>query len=142
MYLSSMPRILAIDYGTKRVGLAVTDPSQIIATALDTVPAHEIIAYLKKYVQKEAVECFVVGEPKTMMGKPSEITPQINAFLAVLNKEFPQIPVKRVDERFTSGMAFQTMIDAGVKKMDRRDKGTVDRISATIILQSYLAMKK
>src|SRR4249919_734899 len=100
-----MPRILAIDYGTKRTGLAVIDPNKIIATALDTVHSAKVIDYLKEYIKKETVECIVVGEPKQMNNTPSEITPQINAFIKKLTDAFPDIPLRRVDERFTSKMA-------------------------------------
>jgi putative Holliday junction resolvase len=133
-----MPRILAIDYGTKRTGLAVTDPNKIIATALDTVHSAKLIEYLKTYLQNEIVECFVVGEPRQMNNTPSEITPQINAFINKLKIVFPGIPVKRVDERFTSKIAMQSMLIDGSKKSDRANKGLIDQRSAVIILQSYL----
>jgi putative Holliday junction resolvase len=136
-----MPRILAIDYGTKRTGLAVTDPNKIIATALDTVHSAKVIEYLKAYLQNEIVECFVVGEPKQMNNTPSEITPHINAFIKKLNAEFPEIPVRRVDERFTSKMAMQSMLVDGSTKADRANKGLIDQRSAVIILQSYLESK-
>src|ERR1035437_714077 len=136
--LQPMARIMAIDYGTKRVGIAVTDPMQMIANRLTTVHSKDIFVFLKDYLSKEKVECIVVGEPKTMMNKPSESTTEINAFVKKLSKEFPDIKIERMDERFTSKMAFQTMIDTGLKKKDRQDKGLVDSISATIILQSYL----
>jgi putative holliday junction resolvase len=133
-----MGRILAIDYGNKRVGLAVTDENRIIATALDSVRMHETIAYLEKYIKNEKVDCFVVGLPMRMNYQEPEIKRNIDDFIKKLNKVFPGIPVERYDERFTSKMALQTMIDAGLKKKDRGDKAMVDRISATIILQSYL----
>ncbi|MAB48206.1 MAG: Holliday junction resolvase RuvX [Flavobacteriaceae bacterium] len=134
-----MGRILAIDYGTRRTGLAVTDPMQIIASGLTTVETKELIQYLKAYVNSEDVEKFVVGEPKQMDNTASESEVHIQKFLEKLIKEFPNIPVVRVDERFTSKMAFQTMIDSGLKKKQRQNKALVDEISATLILQSYLA---
>lgn len=134
-----MGRILAIDYGTKRTGLAVTDPMQIIASGLTTVDTKELIQYLKTYIKEENVEKFVVGEPKQMDNTASESEVYIQKFLEELIKQFPNIPVERVDERFTSKMAFQTMIDSGLKKKQRQNKALVDEISATLILQSYLA---
>jgi putative holliday junction resolvase len=133
-----MGRILAIDFGLKRTGLAVTDTGRIIATALDTVPTAEIIPFLKKYTSGEQVDCFVVGLPMRMNFKAPEISTHINAFVKKLRKEFPGISIERYDERFTSSIAFQSMIDAGLTKKARRDKALVDKISATIILQSYL----
>lgn len=131
-------RILAIDYGKKRVGLAVTDEMKIIANSIGTLHSREVISFLEKYVSKENVECFVVGEPKQMDYSESESVKYIEPFIKQLKKVFPDIPVKRFDERFTSKMAFQTMIDAGLKKKDRQNKALVDSISATIILQSYM----
>jgi len=131
-------RIVAIDYGLKRTGLAVTDPLQIIATALDTVPTAGLFDYLKKYTGKEAVERFVVGYPRNMDNSPSEAATYVEAFLKQLRQSFPNIEISIEDERFTSKIAFQTMIDAGVKKMNRRNKATVDKISAVIILQSFM----
>ena len=136
-----MGRIMAIDYGKKRVGIAVTDELQLIANGLTTVAAHEIFAFLRSYVQKEKVEAFVVGEPRQMNNQPSESLRFIIPFVNRLKKEFPDITVDFADERFTSKMAFQTMIDAGLKKKDRQNKELVDTISATIILQSYLNWK-
>ena len=133
-----MPRILAIDYGQKRVGLAVTDSEQIIASGLTTVNAKDVMSYLKQYVTKEIVIAFVVGEAKNLDNTPAESARFIEPFVRRLVKEFPDIPIHRVDERFTSKMAFQTMIDSGLKKKARQNKGLVDEISATIILQSYL----
>ena len=133
-----MPRILAIDYGQKRVGLAVTDSEQIIASGLTTVHAKDVIDYLKQYVAKEKVSAFVVGEAKNLDNTPAESARFIEPFVRRLVKEFPDIPIYRVDERFTSKMAFQSMIDAGLKKKSRQNKALVDEISATIILQSYL----
>lgn len=133
-----MGRILAVDYGKKRVGLAVTDPLKIIANALTTVPTSEIFNYLKEYFNKEQVEKLVVGLPKQMNNQPSESMPLIEQFVAKFRKTYPEIPVHMVDERFTSKLAVQTMIMGGVKKKDRQDKALVDTVSATIILQSYL----
>jgi len=135
-------RIVAIDYGSKRVGIAVTDPMQIIATGLTTVHAKDVIALLKDYTQKEEVECFVVGEPKNLDNSPAQSAPLVKTFIDQLKKIFPNIPVKMIDERFTSKMAKQTMLMSGLKKKDRRKKETIDEISATIILQSYLESKE
>ena len=137
-----MARVLAIDYGRKRVGLAVTDPEQIIASRLTTVPTHTIWDFLKDYFQKESVESVVVGYPKQMNNEASEAVRYINPFLKKFQKTYPDINLEILDERFTSKMAFQTMIDGGLKKQKRRDKAMVDAISATIILQSYLEQKR
>jgi len=136
-----MGRIMAIDYGRKRVGIAVTDELQLIANGLTTVLAHEIFTFLKSYMQQEKVDAFVVGEPRQMNNQPSESLQYIIPFVNRLKKEFPDITVEMVDERFTSKMAFQSMIDAGLKKKDRQRKELVDTISAAIILQSYLSSK-
>lgn len=136
-----MGRILAIDYGQKRCGLAVTDELAIIANALETVPSKELIAYLMKYVSQENVSLFVVGEPKQMNNQASDSARFIEPFIGRLRKALPQIPIERMDERFTSRMAFQSMIDAGLGKKARQNKALVDSISATIILQSYLETK-
>lgn len=136
-----MSRILAIDYGLKRTGIAVTDELQIIASGLTTVATNEVIAFLKNYTIKESVELFLVGEPKQMDNTASESEALIIPFISRLEKEFPNIPIKRVDERFTSKMAFQTMIDSGLKKNQRKNKALIDEISATLILQSYLYSK-
>ena len=133
-----MGRILAIDYGQKRSGIAVTDELKIIANGLTTVHSKDLIAFLKEYLQKENVECFVIGLPKQMNGTASDSERFITPFIHKLKKEFPTIPIHRYDERFTSKMAFQTMIDAGLKKKDRRNKELVDTISATLILQSFM----
>jgi len=137
-----MARIMAIDYGSKRVGIAVTDPQQIIATGLTTVHSSEVIEFLKKYMQNEEVSCIVVGEPKRMNNEPSDSARFIEPFVVHLKRMFPAVKVDRMDERFTSKMAFQTMIDSGLKKKDRQNKELVDEISATIILQSYLLANK
>jgi putative Holliday junction resolvase len=136
-----MGRILAIDYGRKRVGLAVTDELQIIATALDTVHSKDIIEYLKDYMETETVDCIVVGEPRQMNNSASESVKYIDPFVKRLKKVFPNIQIDRYDERFTSKIASQTMISAGLKKKDRQNKSTVDKISAVIILQSYMEFK-
>ena len=133
-----MSRILAIDFGKKRTGIAITDELQIIASGLTTVDTTKLLAFLKDYISKEKVELFLVGLPKQMNNTDSESEILITPFLEKLTKQIPNIPVKRIDERFTSKMAFQTMIDSGMKKKQRRNKDMVDEISATIILQSYL----
>ncbi len=137
-----MGRILAIDYGKKRVGLAVTDPLKIIANKLTTVPTHTIFDFLGNYFREEEVECLVIGYPRQMNNEASEAVRYINPFIKKLQKLYPEMPVELVDERFTSKMAFQTMIDGGVKKKGRRNKELVDAISATIILQSFIERKK
>ena len=134
-----MGRIVAIDYGNKRVGVAVTDPLKLIANALDTVHAKDILTFLKNYILQEPVEAIVVGMPRTLANTPTDVTSAVVGFVRKLKKEIPGIPVYTIDERFTSRMAFQAMIDGGVKKKDRQNKATVDKVSATIILQSYLA---
>ncbi|MCF8231111.1 MAG: Holliday junction resolvase RuvX [Bacteroidales bacterium] len=136
-----MGRIVAIDYGKKRVGIAATDELQMIANGVTTVSAEKVLEYLKDYCSREPVERFVVGEPKQMNNSDSEAVAFIKPFLKKLSKSFPDIPVERMDERFTSKMAFQTMIDSGMKKKQRQNKALVDQISATIILQSYLESK-
>ncbi len=136
-----MARVLAIDYGGKRSGIAVTDPDQIIATPLTTVLSKDLVAFLKAYVVSEKVERFVVGLPKKMDNSNSDSARFIEPFVVNLTRQFPDIPVDRVDERFTSKIAFQAMIDSGMKKKDRQNKATVDKISAAIILQSWLTSK-
>lgn len=133
-----MGRILAIDYGRKRVGIAVTDEFKIIATALTTVKTHEIFEFLGDYLKVENVECIVVGKPVQMNDQPSEAEKYIEPFLKKLNKEFPFCRIERHDERFTSKMARQTILEAGLKKKDRQNKSLVDSVSATIILQSFM----
>jgi putative holliday junction resolvase len=137
-----MPRILAIDYGLKRTGLAVTDPLQIIATGLMTVESPKLIQVLKDYFQKEEVELILIGEPKNWDESATHATPLVNAIIKRLKKEFPSIPIQTVDERYTSKMAKQSMLEMGLKKKQRRDKGLVDEIAATIMLQEYLQSKK
>ncbi|NRD19650.1 Holliday junction resolvase RuvX [Winogradskyella eckloniae] len=134
-----MGRILAIDFGTKRTGLAVTDEMQIIASGLTTVLTKDLLQFLKDYTSKERVDKIVVGLPKQMDNTASESEVYIQKFLVQLSKVIPEIPVARVDERFTSKMAFQTMIDSGLKKKQRKNKALIDEISATLILQSYLS---
>lgn len=136
-----MARILAIDYGSKRVGVAVTDTLQMIASGLTTVHSKDIISFLEDYMSKEEVECIVVGEAKDLQNNPAESARFIEPFVVHLGRKFPSVKIERVDERFTSKMAFQTMIDGGLKKKDRRNKGLIDEISATIILQSYLEQR-
>lgn len=137
-FKNKLSRILAIDFGKKRTGIAVTDDLKLIASGLTTVATNELLSFLKNYIEKEKVELFLVGKPKQMDNSDSESEQLILPFLEKLKKEMPSIPIKRVDERFTSKMAFQTMIDSGLKKHQRRNKALVDEISATIILQSYL----
>ena len=136
-----MGRILAFDYGTKRTGIAVTDPLQLIASGLKTVETSEILTFLKTYCNDEEVVLFVVGLPRQMNNLPSESEQFIKSFIRDLKRTFPEIPIKREDERFTSKMALQSMIDSGIKKKQRRNKAIVDEISATLILQSYLNRK-
>ncbi|MEH0007153.1 MAG: Holliday junction resolvase RuvX [Flavobacteriales bacterium] len=137
-----MPRVIGIDFGIKRVGLAVTDPMQLIASGLTSVSAAAIFSYLASYLKSESVDCFVVGLPRRMSYECSESEPYILKFIENLKAHFPGIPVRRVDERFTSKIAVQSMIAGGLKKKKRRDKARVDEISATLILQSYLERKK
>lgn len=131
-------RILAIDYGSKRVGLAVTDPLQIIASPLETVPRHQLMTFLKNYLATEPVECFVMGLPVKLDNSPGDIYHLVMQFKGQLEKGFPDIPVHLIDERFTSKMAQDAMIRGGMKKKDRQDKTNVDRISAAILLQSFM----
>ena len=136
-----MPRILAIDYGQKRTGIAVTDDFQIIASGLTTIPSETALVFLKDYFGKEKVEKVLIGQPKQMNYEDSESAPLIEAFVVKFTKMFPEMKVERVDERFTSKMAFQTMIDSGLKKKQRQNKALIDEISATIMLQDYLSRK-
>ena len=133
-----MDRIVGIDYGRKRVGVAVSDPLGIFASALETVHCAKIIEYLKNYAQKETIVRFVVGYPVNMNGAPSEAARDVDVFLKHLAKAFPDVPVVKEDERFTSVLAHRAMIDGGMKKQDRQKKESVDKISAAIILQSYM----
>lgn len=133
-----MARILAIDYGLKRTGIAVTDPLQIIAQGLTTVESPRLINFLKDYISKEPVELFIIGEPKNWDDSDTHATPLVEAIVVRLMKNFPKIPIKKVDERYTSKMASRAMIDMGMKKSQRRNKALVDEIAATIMLQEYL----
>lgn len=137
-----MGRILAIDYGKKRTGLAVTDPLQIIATALDVIESPKLFSYLKTYFQKEPVDAIVIGLPKTLRNEEEEMARLVRSVAEQLRNTFPDKPLHFLDERFTSKIALRTMIDSGTKKKDRREKGNVDKISATIILQDFLNSKK
>lgn len=136
-----MSRILAIDYGIKRTGIAVTDELQIIASGLTTIPSDKAISFLTNYFSKENVSKVLIGEPKQMNGEPSESAPIIEKFVTAFKIAFPEMQIVRVDERFTSKMAFKTMIDSGLKKKQRQNKGLVDEIAATILLQDYLTRK-
>lgn len=137
-----LARILAIDYGEKRTGIAITDELQIIASGLTTIDTKKIFSFLTNYLKAENVELFVVGEPKQMNNTASESEQLIAPFVKKLNQTFPKIPIKRIDERFTSKMAFQSMIDSGLKKKQRKNKALIDEISAVLILQSYLHYPK
>ena len=133
-----MARILAFDYGTKRIGIAVTDPLQIIATGLDTIHPKDALDFLKKYLAAEQVEAFVIGDPIQMDGTPSESKQHAKGFATTLKKNFPGIPIHWIDERYTSKLAERTIMQSGLKKSDRRDKERVDTIAATIILQYFM----
>lgn len=136
-----MGRILGIDYGTKRVGLAVTDSLKLIANTLTTVRANEVIQYLKDYTAKEEVECFVVGKPMRLDGTDSQSAVHVEKFVHLLGKHFPHIPIARVDERFTSAIATRSLLEMGLKKKDRANKSNVDQVSAVLILQTYMQME-
>lgn len=137
-----MGRILAIDYGKKRVGIAVTDPARIIATGLQTVLSHEVLKFLQDYMAKEKIDLFVVGHPKQMDNTDSESMMYITPFLKALRRKFPDIPIERYDERFTSVLAHKALIEGGAKKKVRQDKALIDKMSATIILTSYMEARK
>lgn len=137
-----MARILSIDYGKKRTGLAVTDPLQIIAGGLATVATSELFDYLQAYIQREQVEMIVIGEPRQPNGEPSENLARVQQFVNRWRKDVPQVPIQYYDERFTSVLAHQAMLQGGLKKKDRQNKALVDEISATIILEDYLRSKK
>ncbi|WP_124981105.1 Holliday junction resolvase RuvX [Nonlabens xiamenensis] len=137
-----MARVLAIDYGKKRTGIAVTDPLQIIASGLQTVSTGELNGFLERYLQEEEVSTIVIGEPKQMDYTDSELGGEINAFAEAVQLKFPNVLVERVDERFTSKMAHASMLASGMKKKQRRNKALVDEIAATIILQTYLDRKQ
>lgn len=134
-----MPRILAIDYGKKRCGIAVTDNAQIIATALTTVSAAELLTFLREYIKKEEIIRFVIGEPKDLRGEETHSSVPVAKFAALLEKEFPAIPISMIDERFTSKLASQAMFMSGKSKKQRQDKGQIDQVSAVIILQDYMS---
>lgn len=136
-----MSRLLAFDFGTKRLGIAVTDPMQLFATGLITIHPKDVIEFLTKYLLTEQVEVFIVGEPKQMDGTASQSAPMVKGFVTTLKKHFPEIPVKMMDERFTSKMASATIAQSGLKKSDRQNKALIDTVSATIILQSYMEKK-
>ncbi|KAA3635525.1 MAG: Holliday junction resolvase RuvX [Bacteroidetes bacterium] len=137
-----MARILSIDYGTKRTGLAVTDPLQIIASGLDTVATQEIFEYLKKYIEEEEVETIVVGDPKYPDGNPAQIAHLVVGFVRKLKEMFPEIKIDTIDERYTSEEAKKIILKSGAKKKKRRDKGLVDKISAVLILQDYMEQNR
>jgi len=134
-------RIMAFDYGTKRVGMAVTDPLQLIATALDTVHAKDVLDYVKAYLDRETVSTFVVGEPRQLDGTASESAQHVRGFIRSLRRTFPGIPVETIDERFTSKMASASISQSGMTKKRRQDKSLVDRVAAVLILQSYLEQR-
>jgi len=138
LHICKMARIIAFDYGTKRIGVAVTDPLQIIATGLDTIHPKDILEFLKKYLLSEQVEAFVIGNPMQMDGSPSASAQHVRGFSTTLKKNFPEIPQFWVDERFTSKLALETIMKSGLKKQDRRDKDRVDTVAATIILQYFM----
>lgn len=133
-----MARLLSIDFGKKRTGIAVSDEFQIIASGLTTVDTEQLLPFLKDYFSKEKVERVIIGEPKRLNNEPSEVVPLLNSFIEKFSQSFPAMPVERIDERFTSKMAFQTMIDSGLKKKQRQNKALIDEIAATIILQDYM----
>ncbi len=134
-----MARLLAIDYGKKRTGIAVSDPLQLIASGLTTVETPSLIPFLNKYFHENEVELVLIGMPKSLRNDDTHATPLVEKFILLFQKTFPEMPIKTLDERFTSKMAFQTMIDSGLKKKDRQDKALVDEISATILLQGYMS---
>lgn len=133
-----MSRILAIDYGNKRVGLAITDPLQIIATPLETIHSQDLLTYVQAYHQREPLAAIVVGMPRTLLNEPTDVTSAVVGLVRRLRRDLPDVPVHELDERYTSRMAHAAMLAGGLSKKDRRDKATVDRVSATLILQSFL----
>ena len=137
-----MGRIICIDYGGKRTGLAVTDPLQIIATSLTTIPSAELVPFLKKYFLQEEVELILIGEPVNLDGTDTHATPLVKQAVKQLQKAFPQMPVQMVDERYTSRLASAAMVEMGMKKKDRQKKGNIDQIAAAIMLQAYLQSKQ
>ena len=137
-----MTRLLALDYGTKRVGIAVTDELQLIASGLCTVRTHDCMDFLTEYLSKESVSTIVMGMPKDLRNQNTDATPYVKGFAKQIRKQFPEMKVELIDERFTSKIAFQSMIDCGLKKKSRQDKALVDEVSATLILQSYMEQQK
>lgn len=133
-----MGRLLAIDYGKKRTGLAVTDPLQIIATALETVPTENLLHYLEEYQKQEEIEAFIIGKPQSLQGEATNASPLVEKFIQELTKKYPQIPIHQHDERFTSKIALNAMITGGTSKKYRQNKGNLDKVSAVVILQSYM----
>lgn len=131
-------RIIGIDYGTKRTGIAVSDPLQIIASGLDTIPTNELMSFLEKYIEEEEVECIVVGDPKHEDGSPAQIAHLVVGFVRALKKKFPEIEIATIDERYTSEEAKRIILESGAKKKKRRDKGLVDKVSAVLILQEFM----
>lgn len=137
-----MGKIFAIDYGKKRTGIATTDEFQIIASGLTTIETTTLFTFLEKLVETEKIDLFIIGEPKQMNGLPSESAAEIEVFCQKFREKFPTVPLEKIDERFTSKIAFQTMIDSGLKKKQRQNKGLIDEIAATILLQDYLQYKR
>ena len=137
-----MPRILAIDYGLKRTGIAVTDPLKIIATALTSIDSARIFTFLTDYLSRETVELILIGDPKNLDYSPTDATPHVHRVIGILNRKFPEIPVLPVDERHTSVMASRAMLEMGLKKSKRREKGTIDQVVATMMLQEYLLNRR
>ncbi len=133
-----MPRIMAIDYGLKRTGIAVTDPLKIIASALTTIESSRIFTFLEEYLKKEIVELILIGDPRNLDDSPTDLTTDVQRIIGILHKKFPEIPLKKIDERYTSLMASRAMVDMGMKKSRRREKGIVDQVAATMMLQEYL----
>ena len=133
-----MPRIMAIDYGLKRTGIAVTDPLKIIASALTTIESAQIFTFLEEYLKKETVELILIGDPRNLDDSPSDLTTDVQRIVEILHRKFPEIPLKKVDERYTSLMASRAMVEMGMKKSRRREKGVVDQVAATMMLQEYL----
>jgi len=133
-----MPRIMAIDYGLKRTGIAVTDPLKIIASALTTIESARIFTFLEEYLKKEIVELILIGDPRNLDDSPTDLTADVQRIIGILQKKFPDMPLKKVDERYSSLMASRAMVDMGMKKIRRQKKGIVDQVAATMMLQEYL----
>ena len=134
-----MPRIMAIDYGLKRTGIAVTDPLKIIASALTTIESARIFTFLEEYLKKEMVELILIGDPRNLDDSPTDLTADVQRIIEIFRKKFPEIPLKKVDERYSSLMASRAMVDMGMKKSRRREKGNIDQVAATMMLQEYLS---